>query len=84
MGDNKERKELSQPYTYIRKHTHVHIEYTLKVSEPKVHLSVEILCANVFCVLIKIRAKTRSTTQTCAYSCPGCSHHQPPPGADHC
>ena len=44
MGDNKERKELSQPYTYIRKHTHVHIEYTLKVTEPKVHLSVEIFC----------------------------------------
>ena len=40
----KKRSCHNLTHTYIRKHTHVHIEYTLNVSESKVHLSVEIFC----------------------------------------
>ena len=36
MGESKEWRQLSQPYIYI----HVYIYYILKVSEPKVRLSV--------------------------------------------
>ena len=45
MGDSKEWRQLSQPYTYI--HVYIYIYYILKVSEPKVRLSVEIFCAQM-------------------------------------